>query len=79
MFENVSKEAKRYLSDSEIFRIMQECRERAAIEDFEGYVDAWLSKADGKVCFISNVGGGIGLDKTANVGSGGVMTDVVAY
>ena len=79
MFENISKEAKRYLSDSEISRIMQQCRERAAIEDFEGYVDAWLSKADGKVCYISNVGGFIGLDKTANVWIGGVMTDIVAY
>lgn len=79
MFENVSKEAKLHLSDSEISRIMQQCRERAATEDFEGYVDAWLSKADGKVCYINNVGGFIGLDKTANVWIGGVMTDIVAY
>lgn len=79
MFEHISKEAKRHLSDSEIFRIMKECRERAATEDFEGYVDAWLSKADGKVCYINNVGGFIGLDKTANVWIGGVMTDIVAY
>lgn len=79
MFEHISKEAKRHLSDSEIFRIMKECRERAATEDFEGYVDAWLSKEDGKILFINNVGGFIGLDKTANVWIGGVMTDVVAY
>lgn len=79
MFENINKEAKLYLSDSEISRIMTECRKRAMTEDFEGYVDAWISKADGKVCYINNVGGGIGLDKTANVWIGGVMTDVVAY
>lgn len=79
MYENVSKEAKLHLSDSEISRIMTECRERATTEDFEGYVDAWLSKADGKVCYINNVGGFIGLDKTANVWIGGVMTDIVAY
>lgn len=79
MFENIGKEAKLYLSDSEIFRIMTECRERAMTEDFEGYVDAWLSKEDGKVCYINNVGGFIGLDKTANVWIGGVMTNVVAY
>lgn len=79
MFENINKKAKLYLSDSEIFRIMQECRERAATEDFEGYVDAWLSKEDGKIRYISNVGGFIGLDKTANVWIGGAMTSVVAY
>ena len=79
MSMNVSKESKLYFSDSEISRIMMECRERAATEDFEGYVDAWFSKADGKVCYINNVGGFIGLDKTANVWIGGVMTDVVAY
>lgn len=79
MFENINKEAQRYLSDSEIFRIMKECRERAATEDFEGYVDAWLSKKDGQVSYISNVGGMIGLDSAANVWIGGVMTNVVAY
>lgn len=79
MYENISKESKLYFSDSEISRIMTECRERAMTEDFEGYVDAWLSKEDGKIRYINNVGGFIGLDKTANVWIGGVMTDVVAY
>lgn len=79
MYENINKESKLYFSDSEISRIMTECRERAMTEDFEGYVDAWFSKADGKIRYINNVGGFIGLDKTANVWIGGVMTDVVAY
>ena len=79
MSMNISKESKLYFSDSEISRIMRECSERAATEDFEGYVDAWFSKEDGKIRYINNVGGSIGLDKTANVWIGGVMTDIIAY
>ena len=79
MSMNISKESNLYFSDSEISRIMRECSERAATEDFEGYVDAWFSKEDGKIRYINNVGGFIGLDKTANVWIGGVMTDIIAY